>query len=190
MYTSHRFHNIQKSSYKENALAVKVAFSKNCECWIISISKLFNTTLSSSKARMERTMAYSRMVLNTMKMQVMMNVSMAFSLDSPEDGALERTLLKTLTRTRRRMTRSDIRPGTTWRGDGGYHAQWRQDTFRDRDPPSTAVHCFIVCTEWISAGFCLRRFLITMSYLRINYETYPWHEDKQTTWNVDLKTWK
>ena len=78
---------------------------------------MFNTTLSSSKARMERTMAYSRMVLNTMKMQVMMNVSMAFSFDSPEDGALERTLLKTLTRTRRRMTRRDIRPGTTCRGE-------------------------------------------------------------------------
>ena len=62
---------------------------------------------------MERTKAYSMMALKIMKMQVMMNLSIALSCVDPEDGAFERTLLKTLMMTRKRITRRDIRPGMT-----------------------------------------------------------------------------
>ena len=45
---------------------------------------------------MERMSAYSKIALKIMKMQVIMNLSMALSLLEAEDGALDRTLLKTL----------------------------------------------------------------------------------------------
>lgn len=41
-----------------------------------------------------------------------MNVSMALSFESPDEGAFDLTLLKTLTRTRSKITKRDIRPGT------------------------------------------------------------------------------
>merc|ERR1712106_390041 len=53
--------------------------------------------------------AYSMMALKIMKMQVMMNPSIAFSFVDPDDGAFERTLLKTLI-----ITRRDILPGMTF----------------------------------------------------------------------------
>ena len=63
---------------------------------------------------MERMRAYSKMALKIMKMQVIMNLSIALSLLEADDGALERTLLKTLMMTRKRMTSRDMRPGMTW----------------------------------------------------------------------------
>ena len=68
---------------------------------------------SSLRVNMERTRAYSMMALKIMKMQVMMNPSMALSFVDPDEGALVRTLLKTLMMTRKRITRRDILPGMT-----------------------------------------------------------------------------
>lgn len=47
-------------------------------------------------------------------MQVMMKVSMALSFESPDEGAFDLTLLKTLTRTNSKITRRDMRPGTIY----------------------------------------------------------------------------
>ena len=68
---------------------------------------------SNFSVNIERMSAYSIMALKIMKMQVMMNPSIAFSFVDPDDGAFERTLLKTLMITRKRITRRDILPGMT-----------------------------------------------------------------------------
>jgi hypothetical protein len=60
-----------------------------------------------------RTIAYSRSARNTMKMDTTRYVSMALSLEEALVGAIDRTLLKMLTKTRKRVTSRAIRPGTT-----------------------------------------------------------------------------
>ena len=71
------------------------------------------STSSSLRVNIERIRAYSMIALKIMKMHVMMKPSIALSFVDPEDGAFERTLLNTLTMTRKRMTRRDILPGMT-----------------------------------------------------------------------------
>ena len=60
-----------------------------------------------------RTIPYSRSAKKTMKMQTTRYMSMALSWLELVEGAMERTLLKTLTSTRKSVTSSAIRPGTT-----------------------------------------------------------------------------
>jgi len=59
-------------------------------------------------------MAYSKIALKIIKMQVMMKVSIAFSFVRPDDGELDLTLLKTLIVTRKMITSRDILPGITF----------------------------------------------------------------------------
>merc|ERR1719244_2564987 len=72
------------------------------------------STSSSLRVNMDRTRAYSMMALKIMKIQVMMNPSMALSFVDPDDGALVRTLLNTLMMYISKMTRRDILPGMTF----------------------------------------------------------------------------
>ena len=59
------------------------------------------------------TMPYSSRAKKTMKMQTTRYMSMALSCEELADGAMERTLLKMLTSTRKRVTSNAILPGTT-----------------------------------------------------------------------------
>ena len=59
------------------------------------------------------TIPYSSSAKKTIKMQTTRYMSMALSCPAEADGAMERTLLKTLTSTRKRVTSSAILPGTT-----------------------------------------------------------------------------
>ena len=58
-------------------------------------------------------MPYSSSAKKTMKMQTTRYMSIAFGCEELVDGAMERTLLKTLTSTRKRVTSNAILPGTT-----------------------------------------------------------------------------
>lgn len=64
--------------------------------------------------KMDKTIAYSRIALKILNMQVTTNFSIAFNVLDDADGALDLTLLKTFMMTRNKMTSSDILPGTTF----------------------------------------------------------------------------